>query len=386
MNLVPGVRAVAGALRPAHSLALLNRYTANEETSQTLARLSGARIVDIQERAVDLDGAVTTASRTVAREPGGDYLIAIYDSTLDADVVFDPPLLSLPAGLGRGKSWSSDGLVNAVLHYRSAGRVVDAGPRETAVGKFEDCLAVETRLALSNDAQTFETVATDWLCAGAGHVATQEFDSGGAVVMRHEVVSIPDRPVDPALLPPPARASQPRPDELLADWRAWRLSRFAEAALTGGEIESSIAPVWIPADPPVVLMAAYNSDLLAFDPTSTISGTLWRFHTAGTIYGPPAFDAARGRLYFGSTDKRLHALDARGLFLWSVKTGDNVATRPVVASAGGNPIVIFGSEDRNVYGVSADAGRLRWSFAAGAAVVSSPALFGQGSGQLAIIG
>ena len=64
-----------------------------------------------------------------------------------------------------------------------------------------------------------------------------------------------------------------------------------------------------------------------------------------------------GRIYFGATDKKLYALDARGLFLWAFETGDNVASRPVVAG----DTVVFGGENRYVYGLDAGTGEERWS-------------------------
>ena len=86
------------------------------------------------------------------------------------------------------------------------------------------------------------------------------------------------------------------------------------------------------------------------------------------MYGAPAVDPATGRVYFGASDKRLYALDSRGLYLWSFATGDNVATRPALFG----DTVIFGSEDRDVYSVEAATGRLRWQHRTGGAVVSAP--------------
>jgi outer membrane protein assembly factor BamB len=130
-----------------------------------------------------------------------------------------------------------------------------------------------------------------------------------------------------------------------------------------------------------LLAAGHDGDLVAFDADDPTGSIVWRLHTGGIVYGPPAVDPARGRIYVGANDKRLYALDARGLFLWSFATGDNVATRPVVAG----DTVIFGSEDRTVYGLDAATGRLRWTRETGGPVVSSPALATTTSGQQVVV-
>jgi outer membrane protein assembly factor BamB len=121
-----------------------------------------------------------------------------------------------------------------------------------------------------------------------------------------------------------------------------------------------------------VLAAGFGSDLVAFDAMMPGGLMRWRFHTGGTVYGQPAYDPQTGRIYFGSSDKHVYALDARGLFLWSFETQDNVAARPLVV---GN-LLVAASEDGTVYGLDAETGSRRWSFEAGDAVVSWPALVG----------
>ena len=115
------------------------------------------------------------------------------------------------------------------------------------------------------------------------------------------------------------------------------------------------------------LAAGHDGDLVAFDAeepdrVDPLALSYGRDH----YYGPPAFDAVRGRIYLGANDKRLYALDARGLFLWSFDTGDIVATRPVVAG----DTVVFGSEEpRAVYGLDATTGALRWTRTTGGPIV-----------------
>ena len=90
------------------------------------------------------------------------------------------------------------------------------------------------------------------------------------------------------------------------------------------------------------------------------SGKMTRRSTFVSTDQAPAEHAANlrpvGRIYFGATDKKLYALHARGLFLRAFETRDNAASRPVVAG----DTLVFGSENRNVYGLDADTGEVRW--------------------------
>jgi outer membrane protein assembly factor BamB len=82
--------------------------------------------------------------------------------------------------------------------------------------------------------------------------------------------------------------------------------------------------------------------------------TLWRFR-AGVIESSPLLAGAR--VYFGSWDHRVYALDARtGRLEWSFVTGDRV--KGGVALAGGT--VYAGSYDGYLYALDAQSGRLRW--------------------------
>jgi outer membrane protein assembly factor BamB len=80
---------------------------------------------------------------------------------------------------------------------------------------------------------------------------------------------------------------------------------------------------------------------------------------------------AQGRLYIGTHDGRVQALDPRrGARLWEFATGDSVIATPVVDSGR----VYFGSFDGSVYALDAGTGALVWKHPTGAPVVSSPAV------------
>jgi outer membrane protein assembly factor BamB len=160
------------------------------------------------------------------------------------------------------------------------------------------------------------------------------------------------------------------------EWSVRRIGR-----VTGGvNTAATIAATYLPGERPALLVATYEGDLVALDATSTAGDVLWRFSPGGTVFGQPAVDPESGRIYFGASDKRLYALDGRGLFLWSFPTGDNVATRPALHRGG----VFFGSEDRNAYALDAETGALRWQRQLGNAVVGAPAVVAGPAGDTAV--
>jgi outer membrane protein assembly factor BamB len=83
--------------------------------------------------------------------------------------------------------------------------------------------------------------------------------------------------------------------------------------------------------------------------------TLWRFG-AGVVETSPLL--AGGRVYFGSWDHRVYAVDAHsGRLDWSFTTGDRV--KGGVAFSGGR--IFVGSYDGRLYALDAATGKRRWS-------------------------
>src|SRR5436190_5788017 len=87
--------------------------------------------------------------------------------------------------------------------------------------------------------------------------------------------------------------------------------------------------------------------------------TLWRFRS-GVIESPPLL--VGGRVYFGSWDHRVYALDAHtGRLEWSLSTGDRV--KGGVAFARGT--IFAGSYDGYLYALDARSGRIHWTAGGG---------------------
>ena len=65
-------------------------------------------------------------------------------------------------------------------------------------------------------------------------------------------------------------------------------------------------------------------------------------------------------MYFGSSDHNFYALDeATGALRWKFATGGRVTSSPAVAAGR----VYIGSYDSNFYALDAASGALRWKFA-----------------------
>jgi outer membrane protein assembly factor BamB len=92
-------------------------------------------------------------------------------------------------------------------------------------------------------------------------------------------------------------------------------------------------------------------------------------------YDPLGSDVvvAGGRLYLGTYDGRVLALDAsRGECVWEFATGDSVVAAPVLDAGR----LYVGSFDRNLYALDAATGRPIWKRDLRGAVVSTPAVAG----------
>jgi eukaryotic-like serine/threonine-protein kinase len=86
--------------------------------------------------------------------------------------------------------------------------------------------------------------------------------------------------------------------------------------------------------------------------------TRWSFQTEGPVRG--AAVVSGDRVYFGSSDGRLYAVDdTDGSLVWSFDTGGAVAGAPAVA---GSLVIVAGRGER-VFAVDAATGAPRWSFA-----------------------
>lgn len=129
----------------------------------------------------------------------------------------------------------------------------------------------------------------------------------------------------------------------------------------------------------LIFVGSFDNQLKAIDPTNNQlrSSDLpkdaklekWSFTAQDAIVGAPAVDGTR--LYVGSSDRNVYAIDAtKGEKIWSFSTGNWVWATPILA---GNRIYV-GSMDHNLYCLDAATGELKWKFAANGAIPAQAAL------------
>ncbi len=129
----------------------------------------------------------------------------------------------------------------------------------------------------------------------------------------------------------------------------------------------------------LIYVGSFENKLLAVDPTNSLlrasdlpkDATVekWKFDAKDAVVGAPAVDGKR--LYVGSSDRNVYALDAtNGSMLWNYTTGHWVWATPTVASSR----IYVGSLDHNLYSLDAATGQMNWKFEAGGAIASQAAL------------
>lgn len=85
---------------------------------------------------------------------------------------------------------------------------------------------------------------------------------------------------------------------------------------------------------------------------------LWQFKTKDAIKSSAA--VKDGRIFVGSVDGNLYALDAgTGDKLWAVETKDVIESTPLVL----DDVVYVGSGDGKLYAIAADSGKIKWHYA-----------------------
>lgn len=141
----------------------------------------------------------------------------------------------------------------------------------------------------------------------------------------------------------------------------------------------------------IAYISAENGNLYAINLIS--KKLLWLFHSGGALSSTPA--VANGQVFVLSRAGKLHAIDAQtGIEKWSFATGGEhrfAARRYLGLTATDEPVsdpwdywlssplvaegkVYFGSSDHHVYALDAENGKLIWAFKTGGEVHSSPAL------------
>lgn len=107
---------------------------------------------------------------------------------------------------------------------------------------------------------------------------------------------------------------------------------------------------------------------------------VWRFKAGDEIKSSPAI--VDGRVYIGSSDEHVYALDLQtGKQIWSATLDDMVEASPTVVDGG----VYIGSLAGTLYALDAGTGSRRWTFSTGGKIVGGANWFKDPEGRLRIL-
>ena len=104
----------------------------------------------------------------------------------------------------------------------------------------------------------------------------------------------------------------------------------------------------------LVFVGSSDGTLYAYDATEGVFQ--WRFETGNSIWATPA--VADGKVFFGSMDQKVYALDLVGQKLWEFHTGGAVTAEPLVQDGR----VYIGSFSSDFYALDAETGSMIWKF------------------------
>lgn len=344
----------------------LSGATSLESLAREL-RQRNLRLFIQRERALSVAGTFSAHEDLYVRDAQGQFWIGRAFADGSPPLVFDPPILWLPLHQPTS-GWSTVGQTYSGGTYTYTAQI----NRQT-----DTCVWVSWSLHVEASLP-LRWAAVDQICDGAGVIAREEMDEPGN--LRHRLEAAPR-----GMLPPPLPLTAV--EGTLPPVAQWQLQLVGKANLSGAEIASTAPLVWVEASPPLLLAAALNGDLIAFTPHTQGLRVVWRFRTGGSVYSPPAVDPTTGRIYFGSTDKQIYALDARGLFLWSFATGDNIAAQPLLIDLHGDDrLLVVGGEDGFIYALDAAEGTLRWRRALGASVAAAAVAYRSSETTLVVVG
>lgn len=123
-----------------------------------------------------------------------------------------------------------------------------------------------------------------------------------------------------------------------------------------------------------VFFGSGDGNIYALDASS--GKLIWKFKTGDVVHASPAI--ADGTLFVGSWDSYFYALDAAtGKQKWRFKTGEDPAIHNQVgiqsSAVVANGVVYFGCRDSNLYALDAKSGEKKWVFNnKGSWVIGSP--------------
>ena len=124
----------------------------------------------------------------------------------------------------------------------------------------------------------------------------------------------------------------------------------------------------------LVLIVLVIGSLLAFYFQSNVKKEsvhlLWKYKTGGTVFSTPQI--YKGRVYFGSSDNYLYALNASNSgLIWRFKTDNHIVSNPCIW----NDRIYLTSFDTYLYALNASTGEILWKFKSQYFIESSPTVY-----------
>ncbi|MDO8687900.1 MAG: PQQ-binding-like beta-propeller repeat protein [Dehalococcoidales bacterium] len=122
----------------------------------------------------------------------------------------------------------------------------------------------------------------------------------------------------------------------------------------------------------LVYVGGYNGIVSAF--AFDRDEPRWVYPRQGSISGNivGGLIVAQGKVYFGSTEGKVYALDApEGYKQWEFDTTGKIWSTPAV----NNNTLFIGSFDKKLYAIDATTGKETWHFATEGAIVSTPVIY-----------
>ncbi|MDO7883497.1 PQQ-binding-like beta-propeller repeat protein [Salinibacterium soli] len=273
---------------------------------------------------------------------------------------FEPGLLSLPADIHDGSTWSSEGfaLPQQLIEYRSTGSA-KAGP--------DGCLVVQLDVVYTDpdaaDAVLLESADTSTWCPGRG-VVESEYTTGGEPGTSATRPLPEDRRLE-------SSAASPRVDLLaLADSAAQDVSLLVRDPLFGEQDFPGTTDGTVAATSDGAVVFASTRDLLAYRAAAPGEPSVreWVAHPGGTI---TTLTAIGDVVLVGTTDRAIQAYDSAGRRGWTARFDDVVLAPPVPDGRGGALILSVDGELRRV---SLGDGSTTWSTGLGGDSAIAPAV------------
>lgn len=107
-----------------------------------------------------------------------------------------------------------------------------------------------------------------------------------------------------------------------------------------------------------------------------IGNELWRFSAGEVLFSSPTLDSS-GNIYFGALNGRVYSIDDDGNERWSAQTGDWVESSATLSPD--ESTIYVGSWDNSLYAIDSSTGVVKWTFATGSLIFSSPAVAQDGT-------